>query len=265
MTGLLLGLALAQEPEIEDLDTGTTEDLRFAPNSPNIGGFGGSHGVAVDEKWVVGGDGGTSVTTIRARARYDRVNVSVGLPFAAYATPDGRDTDLGNLSVEGLYQLDDGNGFQHAAGLRLRANPGGTPYTWATSADEVWPGGGFDGIWEVRSTEFGATTFLGRASLGVHGSRGFAPVPTVWARMGATAAVDQGFGDIAGIVAEASVAYWDVAPLQLSGLARVEPVEGLQLRGGLVLPMFTWFGWEPTGRPGGAREATLLLGAHAAL
>lgn len=257
---LTLGLSWAETPA--DLDT--PEPDRLVPSAHRVRGFGGTHGVSLGEQLVLGGDGGTSITTLDARVVADRWTLRLSLPFAAYRLPDRRDTDLGNLRLEVLRTLDTQGAAAHALGLSARANPGGTPWTWATRADEVWPGFGLDGVWESRGALTDTTALLGRASVGLHSSPGFAPIPSTWLRVSASGAVDQSLGSVAGLVGEVTASYWEVAPLEVAGLLRVDPAEGLRLRAGTVLPMFTWFGWAPIDRPGGAREATLALDVQAA-
>lgn len=262
MTAWLLACVTARALEVLEPDEAASTEA-LAPAGRAVTGFGGAHGVGLSEQVVVGGDGGTAVTTVAARGVIRSVTIAAWLPFAAYRTADRRDTALGNLRLDALAALPGAGPVEHALGATLGFGLGGDAFTWATRADELWPGGGLDLVYELRVAE-GPTTWLGRGALGVHGSRGWEPVPGTWARLAAAGAVDRALGDRAGVVAEAAVAWWDVAPVQLSALVRVDPLDGLRLRGGLALPVFTWFGWDPLGRPGGAREATVHLDLAAA-
>jgi hypothetical protein len=197
--------------------------------------------------------------------RHQRYSGTIRLPFAAYATNQGRDTDLGNLEIEAWYQLDPTEDFAHAAGLSLHVNPGGQPYAWANRPEEVWPGAGLDGLWQVRTTGFGETTVIGRGGVGLHGTRGFEPFPAVWPRVLAAVGVDQVLIDGVGVTGEASMAYWDISPFEVSGFVRGDPVDGVRLRGGLVFPMASWLGWNPVGTPAGLRELTLVFELSTAL
>ena len=256
-------------PFIEDLD-GKVRDQRepgedrFAPQGHRISPLGGGHGIALAEDAVVGGDGGTNVTTVSTRVVYKEYAISLSLPFAAYRTPEGRTTDLGNLFIEGMYLIEDGD-LTHGFGVDLHVNPGGQPFTWANEAEELWPGAGANAIYQMRMNLVDETALLLRGSFGVHSSQGFEPFHTVYPRFGAAAAIDQTVATQVGIVAEASISYWDVSPVELAGLLRVDPVSGLRARGGILLPMFTWFGASPVDRPGGVREATLLIDLQMAI
>lgn len=263
MTVLLLALT-ASAAEIEDLDTPDPAAGSQAPSGRAIAGFGGAHGVGLSEQVVVGGDGGTAITTLSTRVVVDTVTLTARLPFAAYATPDDRDTGLGNLQLEALAALPTTTGLEHALGASVGFGLGGSAFTWATRADEVWPGAGLELVYEARARS-GQTTWLARGALGVHGSGGWEPVPGTWARALAAGGVDQALGRRVGLVAEASLAWWDVAPAQTAALVRLDPTDGLRFRGGLVLPWFTWAGWDPLHRPAGAREATVHLDVGASL
>jgi len=257
VVALFLSLALAADPG--------AEDPAFAPYGHRITAVGGGPGVSLGEAVVIGGDGSTAVTTVAARLRQGRVFGHVALPFASYATHDGRDTNLGNLHLEGWYRLSSLDGAEHAAGMQASVNPGGEPWTWANRPEEVWPGAGVDALWQVRTTDIEGLTLLGRAGFGLHGTPGYAPFPRFWPRAQAAVGAELPVLERVGLTGEASLAYWDVSPFELSGFVHGDPIEGLRVRGGLVLPMATWLGWNPVGVPGGIREATLTLDLRTAL
>ncbi len=258
------------EPEpavIEDLDTPTetrSASDRFVAQGHRISPLGGTHGISLTEDAVVGGDGGTNVTTVSTRVVYKEYAISVSLPFAAYRTPEGRTTDLGNLFLEGMYLIEDGE-LTHGVGLDLHVNPGGQPYTWANEAEQLWPGAGANAIYQMRMKLVDDTTVMVRGSLGVHTSQAYAPFHKVYPRFGAAAGIDQTIAPLVGIVGETSISYWDISPWDVTGLLRVDPVPGLRGRAGILLPMFTWFGASPVDRPGGVRETTFIIDLQMAI
>lgn len=254
---LLLTSALAQE--------GAPTDPVLPPTGHRITSVGGGSGIGLGEAIVLGGDGSTAVTTVAARLGYGRVFGQVALPFASYATTTGRDTNLGNLQMEGFYRLDALPGFEHAVGLHLSVNPGGEPWTWANRPEEVWPGGGVDALWQLRSTDIDAFTLIARTGFGLHGTPGYEPFPALWPRVQAAAGAEVLVLEQVGVTGEASIAYWDISPFELSGFVHTDPIEGLRLRAGLVFPVATWLGWTPSGLPGGIRETTLRVGLTSSL
>lgn len=204
---------------------------------------------------VLGPTGGTNAVHVAARYGARRWSSGVRLPFAVYRTQDGRSADLGNVMVD-LQALVETNGAVHGLGVEAHVNLGGRPYTWAHRAEEIWPGGGVDGVWQVRTT--GDLAWLGRASLGLHGTRGYHPFPAMWFRAGVAGGVDWTATPALGVTAEASAAWWEVSPLELSGMVRLQPTSGMRLRLGALLPVSAWAGATPTALPAGVSEVTLL-------
>jgi len=254
---------------IEDLDTPerkrpTRSDTPITPQGHRISPVGGGHALALAEDAVLGGDGGTNVTTLSTRVVLGDYTIAVSLPFAAYRTPDGRTTDLGNLFVEGLYALDQGE-LVHALGIEAHINPGGQPFTWANEAEQLWPGAGANAVYQLRMRLADDTAILARGTAGIHTSQGFDPFHKVYPRFSASAGIDQTVASGVGIVGETTLSYWDVSPWEVAGLVRVDPVSGIRARGGLLLPMFTWLGATPIDRPAGIREITLLLDIQMAI
>jgi len=255
---------------IEDLDTASKKERTprspgdMVPQGHRISAIGGGHAMALAEDAVIGGDGGTAVTTLSTRVVFGAYSVGVSLPFAAYRTPDGRTTDLGNLLLEGLYAIDSGE-LTHAVGIDFHFNPGGQPFTWANEAEELWPGTGVNAIYQLRMGLVDGTALLLRGSAGVHTSQSFAPFHKGYPRFAASAAVDQTIAPQVGVLGETTFSYWDVSPWEVAGLIRVDPVSGLRARAGLLLPMFTWLGATPIDRPAGVREATLLIDLQMAI
>ena len=98
----------------------------------------------------------------------------------------------------------------------------------------------------------------------MHGARAYAPFPAVYGHGLVAAAIDQELHDRVGVIAEVSFAWWDTSPIDLTVLGRVDPLDGLRLRTGLVLPIGTWAGLAPLSEPS-VREATWLLDVRYAL
>lgn len=248
MIGLVLSLALAQD---------------MAPQGHRFTGWGGSHSVTLSEGIVMGRDGGTAVTRVGTRVSLEPFTLDIALPFATFQTANGRETDLGNMTASGWYELDEVEGGTHAVGITLVVNPGGHPYTWANRAEELWPGGGIEAAYQLTRELAPDLHLLGRGAVGLFGSRGYEPFPRVWPRFTAVAGIEKRFDDRFGVVGEASLAYWEVSPLELAPMVWAVPLEGLEVRGGLVLPVASWMGWNPVGLPAGMREMTLLVQARA--
>lgn len=220
-----------------------------------IVGIGEAAGVVVSHGHVIGGDGGSSATTVGVRWGAEKWQVGAYLPFAAFSTPGQRTTALGNLRIEGFYRLRLGE-VDHAFGLEAHAPIGRTPsWTWVNRADELWPSGGGAAVYQLKWRK-DRVTVLARGSFGVSTSSGVAPFPRLWVTGLAAGAVDWSFHDRAGLIGEVSAGWWDTSPLDVAAMVRVEPIEGLRLRTGAVLPMFVWAGLDPAARPSGAREFT---------
>ena len=98
----------------------------------------------------------------------------------------------------------------------------------------------------------------------MHGARAYAPFPAVYGHGLVAAAIDQELHERAGVIAEVAFAWWDTSPIDLTVLGRVDPIEGLRLRTGMVLPIGTWAGLAPMSEPS-VREATWLLDVRYAL
>lgn len=253
-------------PDARVVPPAASGSLGIAPSGWRITPLGGGHSLSLSEAAVVGPHGGTTVTTLAARVAFEEATVSVRLPFAAYRTPGGRATDLGNLAVEALY-LREVDGWIHGLGVEAHVNPGGRPFTWLHRADELWPGGGVDLVYQLRVPGEAGLTWLLRGHAGVHGARAYDPVPGVFARLGGVGAVDYQLpgAPAVGLIGEAAISYWELSPFDVAGLVRVDPVQGLRARGGLVLPMAGWFGWTPASVDGGLRDLTLHLDVQMAL
>lgn len=247
MIALLAMVALADEPirgpgteghRIEAVDAGT--------------------GLGVGGKVVVGPDGGTHVLTISGRVRVGDFAFGGALPFASYRDPDGgRDGDLGNARLWGHYRLPWGS-LEQYVGLRVHFDLGKPAWTWANAADEVWPGAGIETYWEARLGS-DAVHWLLRGAFGVHAARGYAPFPDEYVRFQVAGGLDATLAGPLGIVGEMSVQYWDPSPWELSALVRVDPIPGLRIRAGAVLPIAVWAGMSPSSQPAGVRESTVLM------
>lgn len=249
-----------------DVPPGTSDDLASpaisAPSAPaglsggyRIGPAGSGAQVTTGLASVIGPNGGTNAAHVAARYGGERFAGGLRLPFAAYRTQDGRSTDLGNLMVDGQLLIESG-GTLHSLGVEAHVNLGGRPWTWVNKAEELWPGGGADAVWQVRTE--GPLSWLGRASMGLHGTRGFHPYPKLWTRLAMAGGLDWSASPLFGLTSEVYAAWWDISPLELTALARVQSRDGLRLRAGLLLPIAAWAGATPTALAGGARELTLI-------
>lgn len=233
MIALLIGQAFAGIP---------LEGIR-------VGSLGEQSGVSLAQDAVVGGDGGTIAWTARTRASWDRWRLGVTVPFATFRGPNGQLTSLGNLGVE-LLAASESSAVGVAAHIPL-----GRAYTWVHEAEELWPGTGLDVVWLGQRP--GDTTLMARVAGGVHFSGGYEPFPPLYGKVAVAGAVDRAVVEGVGVIAEASAGWWDVSPLEVAGLVRIDPTEGMRLRGGIVLPLLSWAGAQPAAVPAGVREATL--------
>jgi hypothetical protein len=225
------------------------------PEGVRVVGLGGS-GAGVGYAGLVGADGGVHVGTVRGRVALEDVHVLVELPFATYRAGEVRDADLGHLALSGFYALPYGD-LDHAVGLRAHFGVGEGTWVWLNRPDELWPGAGLDVLWQGRFDLGGASLVL-QGSLGVHTAQAVAPYPRTYGRAAASALLDADLVGRLGLLGELNAAYWDTTPIELVGMARVDLVEGLRLKAGALVPVATWAGWTPAGRPAGVRELTLL-------
>lgn len=255
----------AAEPEPEPLPARPARDPNdgHAPSGLRIAPWGAGSGVGIAQELVVGSTGGTNATTVAARWSAGDYGVTVGLPFTAYRNPDGRTTDIGNLQLDGWYRLKGGGALEQAILVETHIGLGDPAWTWVNRPDDLWPGGGVDVSWQARRE--GDLTVMYRAGVGLHGARGYEPFPNIYPRFQAAAGLDRALPANFGLVGEASLAYWDLSPLEATGLVRWDPVPGLRARAGLVMPLFVWFGWTPSDQRAGIRETTLLIDIGAAI
>jgi len=223
--------------------------------------IGGRSGFSVGQASVLGPDGGTNAWAMHGRVRVGQADVRVGLPVASYRTPHRRTAALGNLTADVLWS-DDHAHPEWQAGATVRLPTGGA-YTWVNDADELWPGIGIDAVYQRRFGS-GPTTGGVRTALGIHGPAAYAPFPDVYAKVEAAGVLDQRITEAVGFVGEASFAWWDVSPVDLTAMLRIDPVDNVRLRGGLTLPVASWAGWQPAPVSSGVRETTLRLELHTA-
>jgi hypothetical protein len=209
---------------------------------------------------VAGGDGGTHAWSARATAPVEDLQLGVTVPFASYSTPGARGAGLGNLAVDVLWL--DGPDPDWGFGVTGRL-PLGRTYTWVNDAAELWTSGGID-LYYLRRFGEGSTTGAVRTGLGLTVPAAYAPFPQVYATIDLAGMVQTELTDQVALVGEASFAYWDVSPLDVSGLLQVSPTDKLRLRGGLTLPLASWVGFQPAPVPAGARELTLRFALQAA-
>ena len=219
-------------------------------------------GVSVRQLSVFGRDGGTNQTEIRTRYALRPWTVDIAVPFSTYRIPGSRTTDIGNLQLGGWRLYEDGETV-HGVGVTAHINMGERAYTWVNSATELWPGAGLEVAWQMERQ--GDVHWMARAALGLHGAAAFDPFPELFLRFEAAGALDFPVSEKVGVIGEASFAYWDTSPFELSLLTRLDPAPGLRLRTGFVLPIFVWANWMPPDRPAGLSESTWLLDLSIAL
>ncbi|MCO4743637.1 MAG: hypothetical protein KC912_02535 [Proteobacteria bacterium] len=212
-------------------------------------------GVTVAQEFVVGSDGGTTLTAAQLRWAREDLHLGVRIPYGAYRTPQGRDGSLGNLQIGGYYTVIP----TVTVGLEVHANIGEGAWSWTNASSDLWPGAGARAVTQYRSEASGSLTWLARGALGVASARAVDPFPGTRLQFEAAGGLDTAIGDMAGFTTELSLRGWDTSPIDLAGLFRVDPIDGLRVRGGLLLPVGTWVGLSPSQRPAGAREATLML------
>lgn len=239
----------------------------FVPSGMRVTPIGGTHGVSVASTAVVGRSGGTQVTSIAARFASPDFSVAVRLPLAAYRAHGGRHTDLGNLFVEGLYTVGGATGgTRHALGVEAHFSPGGEAYTWLHRAEEIWPGAGANLVYQAHVPAARGLDLMVRGIVGLHGAHDYEPYPGLFAQVGAAGLVDWTLpmASQVGLVGEMAVTWWDLSPWELTALVRFDPLQGVRLRGGALLPMASWLGWTPAQLDQGLDELTLHLDAQMA-
>ena len=270
MSPLLCALALAQDapwdaplsgPAVAIDDRGLGRVSTAIAPTPAVFGvqgvaieeIGGQSGLTVEQASVVGVDGGTHAFVAHGQVAWDDYRVDVEAPFVAYRTDDGRRGDLGNLAAAVWWT----GGGDWQVGARYTARTGGA-WTWANEAGPLWPEHGVDAMY-LRA--FGERGWRGavRAAAGIHLPAGWEPYPRVYARAALGGLLDREIARGVGLVGEMDVAYWDVSPVDVSAMLRVEPVDRLRARVGWTLPVAAWAGWQPADVPSGIREATFRL------
>lgn len=214
---------------------------------------GGPPALAVGGLAVVGGGGGTQIGTLEGRAPVGSWQLGARVPVAAWRGSTSHDVAPGDVTIEAFRLLDKG-----ALGFELTGHVGAPAWTWAYEAGEAWPATGAAVSWQsTRAT--GPLTMGGRAALGMYGAPRYAPVPAFYTRASASVLGDLALGDRLGLLAEGGVAYWDPSPLDVILGARVDPADGVRLRGALVLPLMEWAGWGVDQRTQGIRDVGLAL------
>lgn len=242
MIALAVG-AFAQEPGSDPAPL-PLEGLVLEP-------VGGGSGVQLATSSVLGGDGATTAISTRGRVRWKDTVFAVSLPFATWRDPSGRDAGLGNLT--GGVWLDAGP--RSAVGV-VGHVPLGHAWTWVNEVEEIWPGAGLDVAYRADQPTSGPVTWLARVAGGFHTSGGYAPIPGFYAKVALAGGADVAAGEHFGLLGEGSVAWWDTSPFDVSALVRAD-VAGFRARAGLLLPLASWAGAQPSPVPSGVREATL--------
>ena len=212
---------------------------------------------------MVGSTGCTTSGTFSARYTAKKWGVTIGLPVAYHRTPGLRfdnspnyNTGLGNLAVDAHYVLQDGKTTSVIA-IETHLNLGNRSYTWVNDGDELWPGYGADIAWEGSSGN--KLKKLYRLSLGLHGAKGHSPYPSFFPRISGAFGLDYSISERFGFTSEAALSYWDTSPFELSLVGRVDLLDGLRTRMGVVMPVATWAGLIPADQDAGLTEATLFV------
>lgn len=218
-------------------------------------GLGGAGGVV--ESIVLGGDGGTLGTTVSGRFASESVAFALHVPFASYRVNDKRRTNLGNLRFEGFWRKATDKSIS-LVGLELHL-PTGSAWTWTNDAVSYWRSGGLTAVFQRRQVMKDDLDLVLRGALGLHGTPGFAPVPRVYPHVSMAVGIDHDLGRF-GYTTELAFSAWDPSPFDFGAWANVEPIDGLQLRLGGILPLGTWMGAAPIRKPGGVREVTVTAG-----
>jgi len=229
---------------------------RFGIQGSAIEAIGGGTGVSAGMASVLGPDGGTHAFTGSADVVWDRYKVSVAVPVTAYRADQGYRGGLGNLRATGAW-LAPGPDPEWQVGATVTLGTG-QAYTWVNEAHELWPDSGIDLVY-LRRLGDGDLRGAVRTGLGVHLPSGWAPYPDVFARVNLAGLVEQRIADTVGVVAEASITWWDVSPVDATAMLWTEPMEGLRLRSGFTFPVASWAGWQPANVPAGLRESTFRL------
>ena len=130
---------------------------------------------------------------------------------------------------------------------------------YLTQSPGPGPGSGLDLVLQSRRTK-GKVTRMGRAALGVRGGRDYAPWAGSYVTFEVAGGLDYAINDRVGVVGEASFAYWDLSPFDVSGLVRADVSDGLRLRAGMVVPLAVWVGATGVEEQfRGVREVTALM------
>ena len=215
-------------------------------------------GIGLYNRFVVGPDGGTNSIVLVSRYGQEDFSFAIGLPVAAHRTPMGRAIDMGNLELSGFYHLGEIGPLFHSVGLEAHVNVGDRAYTWVNDPEELWPGGGANVVYQGQM-DLDSMVLLFRGTIGGSAAADFAPYPSAFMRVSGAAAIDYAVMNWVGVIGEMHVSYWDTSPWELSGMVRLDAVEGVRARAGIVLPIGVWAGLAPTSRPAGVRETTLML------
>jgi hypothetical protein len=141
--------------------------------------------------------------------------------------------------------------------IETHFNVGSNTYTWVNDGDELWPGFGVDVAWQGSTGE--KLTKLYRLAIGLHGAKRHQPYPGFFPRFSAAFGLDYSFGKRLGLTSEAVLSYWDTSPFEINTLMRVDILEGLRARAGVILPIATWAGLVPAEQDAGLTEATFMM------
>ena len=231
-----LSVALAQDvaeaPEVG-------EGHALYGNRLDADGVGSS--VGIGEAFVLGSDGGVLATTAAVRFGAESWSFAAVVPFASYRTAAGRTTGLGNVRFEGYHRFSSGGALQ-LVGAELHL-PSSDAWTWANDAQSLWPG-----------------DLLLRGSLGLHGTPGVAPFPSFYLHVAAVGGYELDLPvEGLSVLSEVALSVWDPSPIDAAGWVSWQPLDGLRVRGGLLLPLGSWVGLSPGDKPAGLREGTFSL------
>ena len=214
------------------------------------------HTVSTSPMSVAGSNGGTTGLEVGGAVRIGEWNVGLSLPFASYRGFDGGRGDVGNMTLSGRRSFASGS-MRHYVGLDLSAGLGAA-YTWTHEAPTIWPSSGFSAVYGAVGGD-DALAWGVEARLGMYFTEGYPPFPERYTRTQLVGMLDQTLADNVGLVAELSLAHWDVSPMDAAAMLRVDPLDGFRVRTGLVLPVGTWASVGPAESVHGLREVSWTL------
>ncbi len=247
------------DPEIPLAGGQVVSGLRIAP-------YGAGTGAGIGQALVLFANGNTTRSLVHARYASGRWGVQVSLPVAFHDLPrQPRTVGLGNLQLDVWRRIGDDADSYTGLGLELHGNLGERTWTWLHETDEIWPGFGADLVVQRRQ-DLGAITTMARLAFGVRSHQDYAPLPPTTLHFEVVLGADVAMTDRFGLVGEMSASWWDLSPWDFTGFVRADLLEGVRVRGGVVLPLGVWAGVPRIDEDfRGVREATALMDLSIAL